>query len=120
METTMTQTSIDLIDRIEVTQVVGFDYSVLPADVQEEARAVADRIKERNRVTWAAILDTGLDLLEIKQQLQHGSFLGWIEHEFGMTERTAQNYMRAASEFGDKSEIVADLPLTTIYTLAAP
>jgi hypothetical protein len=37
-----------------------------------------------------------------------------------MTERTAQNYMNAAVEFGAQSEIIADLPATALYTLAAP
>ena len=37
-----------------------------------------------------------------------------------MNERTAQNYMRAATAFGTKTALISDLPPTAIYTLAAP
>ena len=37
-----------------------------------------------------------------------------------MTDRTAQNDMRAAIAFGTKTEIVSDLPPTALDTLAAP
>jgi hypothetical protein len=56
----------------------------------------------------------------VKQQLPHGQFGAWLQAEFGMTERTARNYMNAAVEFGAKSEIISDLPATTLYALSAP
>jgi Protein of unknown function (DUF3102) len=92
------------------------DYSSLSPEIQSEARATAARIRERTR---ASILDTGRDLLAIKEKLEHGAFGRWIEAEFGMTERTAQNYMAVASTLGDKSEIVSLFPPTTVYRLAA-
>src|SRR4051812_33699293 len=64
--------------------------------------------------------NNGLDLIATKKRLGHGHFLAWIDAEFGMTDRTARNFMRAAERFGAKSEIVSDLPATTIYMLAAP
>src|SRR3954468_22175338 len=100
---------MNLIKRTEPAAPVGFDYSTIPADVAKEARAVAARINERNRAAQAAILETGRDLLAIKERLEHGRFLAWIDAEFGMTPRTAQNYMQAASEFGAKSEIISYL-----------
>src|SRR3954468_2766961 len=98
------------------TQAVGFDYSALPPDVAEEARATAHHVRERTR---AAIIETGRDLRRIKARLRHGLFLKWIDAEFGMTPRTAQNYMAAAA-LVEKSEIVSHLPPTSVVQLAAP
>jgi len=98
----------------------GFDYSALPADVASAARATADRIKDRHQRQIAAIIETGRDLLAIKERLGHGWFLAWLQAEFAWAERTARNYMLAAQQFPDKSAIIADLPLNEVYLLAAP
>ena len=97
-----------------------FDYSALPADVASAARATADRIKDRHQRQIAAIIETGRDLLAIKERLGHGWFLAWLQAEFAWAERTARNYMLAAQQFPDKSAIIADLPLNEVYLLAAP
>ena len=70
--------------------------------------------------TVLAILDMGRDLLTVKARLGHGRFGQWLEAEFGGVARTAQNYMRAAQSFADKSELVSHLPPATVYALAAP
>jgi hypothetical protein len=64
------------------------------------------------------ILEIGRDLVAMKERLGHGHFGRWLLSEFRFTERTAQNYMRAFQEFGDKPEIVAVLPAPTVYLLA--
>lgn len=95
----------------------NFDCSTLPVDVAEEAKAAVKRIRERNQ---KYLIETGRDLLAMKERLGHGDFGPWLQSEFTMNERTAQNYMRVALEFGDKPEIVSLLPPTTVYALAAP
>ena len=106
-------------DRPEVATtvrgVVHFDYSGLTAEHADAARSAAERIRAR---TSAAILDTGRDLIGIKTVLDHGQFERWLRAEFGMTPRTAQNYMRAATLVADKSETVSYLPAATVYEIA--
>ena len=75
------------------TTSVRFDYGALSVGHADAAQAAASRIKQR---TAAAILDTGRDLIDVKGLLDHGQFGLWLRAEFGMTGRTAQNYMRAA------------------------
>jgi hypothetical protein len=75
-------------------------------------RAAAERIKARMK---ASVLETGRDLIAVKEQLEHGAFQEWLECEFGLTPRTAQNYMQAARVFGAKSEIVSHLPQTLTH-----
>jgi hypothetical protein len=104
----------------EILPPQAFDYSVLPTKIANQALAAAERIRNRAQQQIMAIMDTGRDLLTVKEQLKHGQFSTWLKAEFNMTDRTAQNYMQAATEFGTKTEIISDLPLTALYRLAAP
>jgi hypothetical protein len=92
----------------------SFDYSMLPAEIGREARAAAERIKQHMRT---AFLDVGAELARIKERLPHGRFAPWLQAEFGMTARTAQNYMAAAA-LAAKYEIISLLPPTIIYASA--
>lgn len=82
--------------------------------------AIAERIRARIARTMLDIIATGNDLIMAKEKLKHGAFTTWVVDEFGMTDRTARNYMRTATWAADKSETVSVLPLTTVYALAAP
>lgn len=105
---------------LEVQQLKLFDYASLDTDtrlfVQEKAQAIHMRLKR----TAEDIIAIGQDLLAVKGRLQHGQFGRWLQAEFDMTDRHALNFMRVASRFGSKSEIISDLPVTVIYELAAP
>ncbi|MEX0408550.1 DUF3102 domain-containing protein [Aquibium sp. LZ166] len=93
----------------------GTWYQGVDADIADEARETADRIRKRMH---GSIIDTGKDLLAVKDKLGHGSFTGWLQQEFGWSERTAQNYMSAAA-LAAEYESVAVLQPTAIYSLAA-
>ena len=90
-----------------------------PNITQDDLAQIAERIRVRIRRTTTDIIETGRDLIQVKNGLGHGRFSKWIETEFGMTGRTAQNYMRAAEWVEGKYEIVSHLPPATIYLLAA-
>ena len=100
--------------------VVSFDYSRLPAELAEEARAIAARVREKTKSMTVTVLELGRDLTYVKARLGHGAFGAWLEAEFRGGARTAQNYMRAYDAFGDKCEIVSHLPPTAVYALSAP
>jgi hypothetical protein len=97
-----------------------FDYSVIDQDARDDVRDAAMRIKVRMARTAADIIDIGNDLIAVKAALGHGRFLAWIDAEFGMTERTAQNFMQVGERFRDKSETVSDFTVSALYALAAP
>lgn len=94
----------------------GFDYEQLDDAAANEARAVVERYRDRQK---AYVIDTGRDLLAIKARLEHGLFLQWVQAELGMTPRSAQRAMAAAEVLGDKSDTVAYLPPTVLYELSA-
>jgi predicted transcriptional regulator len=113
---------MDLLAPLEggpLREVEPFDYAQFPEDVAEQAQSIVNSYRRRAR---SYFINTGRDLLSMKEKLEHGLFTKWIEAELGMTPRTAQNFMQAARHFGekDKSEIISRLPPTTIYKLAAP
>lgn len=99
--------------------VQAFNYAQLNGEEAQAARDARDRIRRRTTAQIEAIIETGEDLIQVKELLGHGRFSGWIEAEFGMSQRTATNYMRAAEAFRGKTEIIADLPAATVYALAA-
>ena len=89
----------------------NFDYATLSPDVASMAAAAAAAIRTSTRLQITEVIASGRRLLEVKVALPHGAFGKWLEAEFGWTERTAQNYMRAAETYGSNTKCVSDLPL---------
>jgi hypothetical protein len=85
-----------------------------------ELAALAPRIRERLKRTADDIVAVGLDLLRAKELLSHGSFGPWLEAEFGLSHRSATQFMRAADRFGNRLEAVASLPSGVLLELASP
>lgn len=65
------------------------------------------------------ILEIGRELLSAREIAQYGTW-GPFLARCGLEERTAQNYMNVARQFGDKPEMISALPATALYALAAP
>jgi hypothetical protein len=68
-----------------------------------------------------AVAEIGRRLTECKKIVGHGNWLPWLDREFGWSDRTALNFMRAY-EMSTKSENFSDLslPISGLYLLAAP
>ena len=98
----------------------AFDWASLDPEARAFVLEKTEAIKARMKRTAEDVIAIGQDLLAVKERLAHGQFLGWITSEFGMAERSAQNFMQVARRFGDKSAIIADLAPTILYELAAP
>jgi hypothetical protein len=95
----------------------SFDYSKLDEPgLAEQAQATARRIKDRLKTSF---VDTGNDLIEIKDKLGHGRFGPWLEHECIMSVRSAEECMSAA-RLATKYAVTAYLPPTTLVALASP
>jgi Protein of unknown function (DUF3102) len=95
----------------------AFEYSAFSSELADAARKIAERVRGR---TQKAIFDNGRDLLGMRDKLEHGLFLKWVEAECGFGKSTAYNLMNAVERFGDKLPTVGSLPPATIYRLAAP
>jgi Protein of unknown function (DUF3102) len=95
-----------------------FGYDALDPTLATELRGKGVKIRDQSEVTCTAIIETGHDLIAVKRVLPHGQFLAWVEAECGFSHSTAANYMNAA-KLADKFPTVGNLPLPTLYRLAA-
>jgi hypothetical protein len=98
-------------------RVPTFNYGTLDANLADDARAIATRIKLRLKNSYLA---TGQDLIAMKERLGHGQFGAWVAAEFGLTARTAERYMGAARIQAANSDIVSHLAPGMMEALAAP
>ncbi|MBA2400593.1 MAG: DUF3102 domain-containing protein [Bradyrhizobium sp.] len=98
-----------------------FNYDVLTDDLATTLRASAGRILRLTSTATETIMEIGRELILAREQIDHGGFELWIEHELSIGMRTAQNYMSVARLADDqgKSATVALLPPSTAYRLAA-
>lgn len=98
-----------------------YDYSGLPVNVAKQVRSAADRIKKRLKRTVSDIIQTGLDLVAVKEQLSHGEWGVWLEAEFEWKHTTAWKFMQVAEKFS-QCENLNSLPVrpSALYLLAQP
>jgi hypothetical protein len=96
----------------------SYDYSSLSPALATRLQQRVGRVRERLTVAAEAIVAIGRELIAAKDELPHGEFGPWLLAEFGMSDRTARNYMRVAESF--KTETVSDLPIAAraLYLLA--
>jgi hypothetical protein len=100
-----------------IIQGTGFDYASLDdPDLAAEAHATGRRIRSRLRTSY---IDTGNDLISIKEKLGHGRFGSWFEAECIMSARSAEECMSAA-RLATKYAITANLPPTILAALTSP
>jgi Protein of unknown function (DUF3102) len=99
-------------------------YEDLPADhanaLRKQAARIRDRMSTATEIMIKAVIETGRDLIAVKQYLEHGKFCEWVQVACGFTRRTAENYMRVAYAFAEaKCETISHLQLSTLYELSA-
>ena len=99
------------------TNLTTFD---LPADVERDVLAAAERIRVRLNRTAEDIIAVGVDLILIKAKLPHGEFLPWVDQKFGMAKRSAQRFIQVAQQYEGKSVTMAHFQPSVVYELAAP
>lgn len=97
-----------------------FDYSTVPEAHRETLRRSAITIKPRLKRAAEDIFVIGRELRATKILLAHGQYTHWLDVEFGLSERMAQRFVSVYERLGAKSDIMSDLPPTTLYLLAAP
>jgi hypothetical protein len=101
------------------TPTSGFDYAVLAPAEAADLRERAARLRGLVTKSTADMIEIGGDLLAIKERLEHGQFVDWIERELGIGIRSAQGYIAIAKLAKGKSETVSLLPPSTARILAA-
>jgi hypothetical protein len=80
----------------------------------------AGQIKELCKKTRENIVAIGRCLTQCQKHLDHGAWLPWLEREFGWSNQTALNFMRVYEMSKSKNFLDLDLPVSSLYLLAAP
>jgi len=81
----------------------------------------AAAIRRLGKLVVEDVIEIGRRLAEAKEIAGHGNFLPWLEHEFGWSVSTAENYINLF-KLSAKFPIVGNLnlDLRSLYMLAAP
>jgi Protein of unknown function (DUF3102) len=95
-----------------------FDYGGVRLEHRREILDITAKIKASQKRLLAEVITIGLDLKRAKELLGHGHFGKWLQCEFRLSERTAQNYMNVAEHFGPQIRNVADLRLGAVFAVA--
>jgi len=66
------------------------------------------------------VIEIGERLTKCKALAGHGNWLPWLEREFGWTDDTALNFMRAHELAKSRNFRDLNLPISGLYLLAAP
>lgn len=82
--------------------------------------AITEEILFYKAQAGASILEIGRRLIEAKEQLQHGEWLGWLEEKVDFSESTAQRFMRLAREYENPSPVTDLGPAKALVLLALP
>jgi hypothetical protein len=93
----------------------GFNYGQLDPDAACTAREAATAIQNELRRSISTI---GQYLRAVKDKLNHGQWLEWLDRAVGIKPRSAQNYMTIARFLTGKNANFAYLPSSVICALA--
>lgn len=108
---------------MKTDDLVKSNYTLI-TDSEENTRILFSAVKEIKacqRKTLINAVSIGKNLIKIKDVLWHGSYEKFIENEFGFSIRSALNYTRVATSFGDFDEdVLSNLSPRVAYQLASP
>jgi hypothetical protein len=116
MENIGTGTGSDIVKSEPGNLAVGRIGDPVLAEHAAEIRRRGKRVKED-------IQEIGRHLVEAQEHAGHGAWLSWIEAEFGWGDQTAYRFMhlyKAQQMPGFHKLWNSDLPLSSLYQLAAP
>jgi CheY-like chemotaxis protein len=100
----------------------AFNYASLDQITAEFLLQETKEIKTLMKRTVEGIIETGERLQRVKQRLQHGEFMTWVENELKCHYSTALHFMRVWETFGEQKEQIADVGInvSVLYLLSAP
>ena len=78
-----------------------------------------EEIKVLMARTASDIVEMGRKLIDVKDRLGHGNWLGWLEVEFEWGDQTARNYMNVSKHLG-QIQNGFDFAPRALYALSAP
>ncbi|MDJ0589175.1 MAG: DUF3102 domain-containing protein [Pleurocapsa sp. MO_226.B13] len=99
-----------------------FDYTSLDQTTADFVLEETQKIKTLMKQTVKGIIETGERLHRVKQRLNHGEFMTWVENEIKCHYSTALHFMRVWQTFGEQKEQISNVGInvSVLYLLSAP
>jgi CheY-like chemotaxis protein len=97
----------------------SFDYSQLDMETSQFVQQQTQEIRGLMRRTAQNIVDVGAKLKQVKDKLEHGQFLKWLEAE-SWSRSLAVKFMQVADKFKYVNFTHLDIAPSALYLLAAP
>jgi len=97
-----------------------FDYESLETETRRFVLERAERIHNLARVTATGIVQIGRHLTEVKEHMEHGQFLTWIEREFGWSRTTAWRFMEVHEKIKCSNLEHLQIDVSALYLIASP
>ena len=83
----------------------------------EKLQKIENEIITLKNQTAENIILMGQKFIEAKKLIPHGGWGEWLESKVGFSQRTANQFMRIAQEYGSNSQAISNLEATKIYLL---
>jgi hypothetical protein len=96
-----------------------FDYSRIDEKARSQVMEAARDIKPRLKSLAREIFTIGRHLNAAKALLPHGEWQSWLQDEFNLSVRSAQNFMAVDNRLSGKNANFAFLDPSALYLLAA-
>lgn len=97
-----------------------FDYSRIDEKARGRVMDAARDIKPRLKSLAREIFTIGRHLNTAKSLMPHGEWQNWLQEEFNLSARSAQNFMAVDNRLSGKNAKFAFLDPSALYLLAAP
>ncbi len=94
--------------------------ALVSSDIDSLVAEHADAIRVLARNVIANVVEIGRRLTEVNNRIEHGQWLMFLDREFGWSDQTARNFMHVFDLSNSKRVLDLDLPLRSLYLLAAP
>lgn len=105
----------------EMKNVIEVEYEELLPDAPRDINTITTEILMLKSQAGEAILEIGRRLIEVKAQLDHGEWLGYLRDRVDVSVRTAQDMMRLAKEYSSNTQTFAHLgPQKALKLLTLP
>lgn len=82
-----------------------------------ELQKIENEIITLKNQTAQNIIQIGYKLIEAKEKLPHGEWGGWLSDRINFSQRTANQFMRIAKEFGSSPKLISNLEITKVGLL---
>ena len=87
---------------------------------ETELHQIEQEIRQLKGNIALSILEIGDRLIKVKEAMPHGMFLSWVENTIDLSQRSANNYMRASRTFDtmEKRKAISNFTATKVLMLA--